>query len=364
MLFLNSKDIESCLVRNELMNQMEEAMSLFEANQLNMPPRTHVTDRENALLFMPCFGKEYFCTKLVSVFPGNEGTEHPVVNGIVILNDAKTGVPVAILDGQTLTGIRTGAVGGLGVRHFSSLGSDTAGIVGSGVQGFHQILFACTAYLELNGKPIRRVYIHNRNSRKVQGFIASLESATDNTELEGTEFIHATSVEELLEASQTVILATSSEQPVLPDKPELLEGKCIVAIGSYRPDMQEIPRSAFEIADRMFLDTSHAAHESGDVINPLKHGWINRDKVQSLGDFLIKNKNFHNFCHPEFTEKKETLKEEETGHLDTSDNSHSSDEVLRGKNIIYKSVGMAAFDMMAAVYIFNRAKKCNTGRQL
>lgn len=336
MLFLNGEDIKACLVRSELMDQMEEAMRLFEADSVNMPPRTHVTHGENTLLFMPCFGTDYFCTKLVSVFPGNQGTDYPVVNGIVILNDIRTAAPVAILDGQTLTGIRTGAVGSLGVRHFSSSEASVAGLVGAGAQGFHQILFAAAAHIELTGQPLKTVYIYDRNSEKSADLIKKLKP-----ELQTTELRQAITVEELLESSHTVVLATASTVPVLPDNPELLRGKCFIGIGSYTPEMQEFPKSAFEMADRMFLDTSHATHESGDVINPLKNSWIAPENVQSLGQFLL------------------NIKQSESSEISLKES-----ESLRGKTIIYKSVGMAVFDLMAAIYIFDRARKNGIGQIL
>lgn len=344
MLFLNGDDIKACLVRSELMDQMEEAMCLFEENRVNMPPRTNVTHGEKALLFMPCFGVDYFCTKLVSVFPGNQGTQYPVVNGIVILNDVKTAAPVAILDGQTLTGIRTGAVGGLGMRHFSSSDASVVGLVGAGAQGFHQILFSAAAHSQLTGEPLKRAYIYDRDAEKSADLIKKLKP-----ELQTTEFRQAVTVEELLEASQTIITATASPMPVLPDNPRLFEGKCLVGIGSYTPDMQEFPKSAFEVADLMFLDTNHAAHESGDVINPLKNRWISSDKVQSLGQFLLNKKRRESFNTQESVQNPESLKES---------------ELIRGKTVIYKSVGMAVFDLMAAVYIFNRARKNGLGQDL
>ncbi|MBF0232955.1 MAG: ornithine cyclodeaminase family protein [Desulfamplus sp.] len=344
MLFLNATDIESCLVRNELMDQMEEAMSLFETQEVNMPPRTHLSHDKNTLLLMPCFGQEYFSTKLVSVFPGNQGTANPVVNGIVVLNDAKTGVPVAVLDGQTLTAIRTGAVGGLGTRYFASLSSNTAGLVGSGVQGFHQLLFAATAHIETTGHPLKTIYIYNRDASKVPDFIALLRP-----QLEGTELRHAATVEELLEESDTVILATSSAKPVLPDEPSLLDGKCIVAIGSYTPDMQEIPKSAFMLADAIFMDTSHAIHESGDLINPLKHGWISPEKLTSLGQFLLELKK---------TKSKDASK------FSKNHGDYGASDYMRGRTVIYKSVGMAVFDLMAAIHIFKCAIKDNVGTKL
>ncbi len=346
MLFLNAEDIENALDKNDLIDQMEEAMLLFETGKLSMPPRNHLEHGENTLLIMPCFGQTYFSTKLVTVFPGNRGTDFPVVNGMVLLNDIKTGEPVAMLDGQALTGIRTGAVGAVGIRHLSpeTPHPQVLGIVGAGVQGFHQVRFAAAA------RPLEAVFVHNRDSAKIPAFIKKLEP-----ELDGIPLKQAGSIEELLEASQTVILATSSSSPVLPEKPELLKGLTLLGIGSYRPDMQEFPRAAFEVTEQMFLDTDHARHESGDVIRPLEHGWISDNKVETMGKFLFNRKKRKSLGELSGESLSEPLREL---------SKESFKKSLYKKTTIYKSVGVAAFDLAAAIYIFKNAQKKGLGQRL
>lgn len=320
MLFLNARDIQNVLEKKVMIDHMEEAMLHFETGKLSMPPRNHLKHGENTLLIMPCFGETHFSTKLVTVFPGNRGTPAPVVNGMVLLNNIGTGEPVAMLDGQALTGFRTGAVGAVGIRHLSPEEPQTLGLVGAGVQGFHQICFAAAT------RPLKAVYVYTRDNSKLPAFFDKLEP-----ELGAIPLKQAGTIEELLKVSRTVILSTSSNSPVLPEKPELLKGLTMVGIGSYRPEMQEFPRAAFEVADAMFLDTDHARRESGDVINPLKQGWISEDRMQTMGKALLNRK-----------EK----------------------EHWSGKTTIYKSVGMAAFDLAAAIYIFKNALKKGVGQHL
>ena len=90
------------------------------------------------------------------------------------MNDPKTGKPLAILDGQTVTAYRTGAVGGVGIRHLSRKDCHTVGIVGAGVQGFHLALYACKA------RDIHTVYVFNHSGRDLTDYLARLEKAIDN----------------------------------------------------------------------------------------------------------------------------------------------------------------------------------------
>ena len=346
MLFLNGQDIEDAVSKPELINQMEEGMRLFESNGIAMPPRSHLTHGSNTLLLMPCFGDHYFCTKLVSVFPGNQKKGLPVVNGMVLLNDADTGKPVAILDGQALTGLRTGAVGAVGVRHLTPKTPLVLGLVGCGVQGFHQVRFAAAT------RQIEAVYLYNRDEKKIPAF---MEKLAQDPGLNGVPLKQAKESEALLAQADTVILATSSETPVLPDNPALFKGRTLIGIGSYRPDMQEFPKAAFVHAHRMLLDTPHARHESGDVITPLEKGWINEANVQSMGGYLL--------------DQKRAMAQEGEGDIENDQADGSPDRMPRierraDETILYKSVGMAVFDLMAAVQIYTHAKEKGLGQTL
>ena len=311
MLFLNGHDVEAVIDRKVLVQRMEDAMRLAETDQIVMPPRTYVECGDNSLALMPCFGNSGFSIKLVTIFPGNHGGSDPVVNGLVILNDIKTGAPRAILNGQIVTAIRTGAVGAVGVKHLACRSPHALGLVGAGVQGFEQILCAATI------RPLTDVYVFDRDAHKIPEFLERLAQCLPNINLH-----QASTVEELMGTCRTIVLSTTSPQPVLPNTAQLLEGKCIIGTGSYLPAMQEIPQMAYELSGRMFIDTVHARHESGDVIKPLTEGWLVKDRIQTMGDFLLS-------------------REDETG--------------MYEKTTIFKSVGMALFDLIAAEYIFERA---------
>ncbi len=311
MLFLNGHDVEAAVDREILVQRMENAMRLAETDQVVMPPRTYVEYGDNSLALMPCFGNGSFSIKLVTIFPGNHGGPDPVVNGLVLLNDIKTGAPRAILNGQIVTAIRTGAVGAVGVTHLACPRPHALGLVGAGVQGFEQILSAATT------RQLTDVYVYDRDTLKIPAFLEHLANCLPKVNLH-----QASTVEELLGACRTSVLSTTSRQPVLPDTPELLRGKCIIGTGSYLPDMQEIPQTAYELSGRMFIDTAHARHESGDVIRPRTEGWLVKDTIQTMGDFLLS-------------------REDETG--------------MYEKTTIFKSVGMALFDLIAADYICERA---------
>ncbi len=109
---------------------------------------------------------------------------------------------------------------------------------------------------------------------------------------------------------------------MLPDEEELLAGKHFVGIGSYKPEVREFPRALFGLLKTVYVDTEHALQESGDIIVPLRNGWLRQDQVMTLGRFLIDDKS------------RDRAKEETT---------------------FFKSVGMALFDVCASKLIYEKA---------
>ena len=238
-----------------------------------------------------------------------------MINAVMILNDAETGQTLAMLDGSALTAMRTGAVGGVGVRHLAPGEPHGLGLVGAGVQARQQAKFACAA------AAITHINVYDRLTDKIPAFAEQLQKDLPDVPVKQVK-----SPEELLANSRTIITATTSNEPVLPDVEELLAGRRFIGIGSYKPTMREYPESVFRLLDNVFVDTEHALVESGDLIDPLEKGWIDRDRVKTLGSFISEN-----------------------------------GRIEEGQSALFKSVGMALFDVQAAHLIYTKARALNLG---
>lgn len=314
MIILSKEDIEKLVDPDKMMDQIEEAYKIFGSGEYYMPPRPSVEHDNKTLMYMPCYTKEIIGTKMLTIFPDNAKLGLPSIDGIILLNNAVTGAPEAVLDGQSVTAWRTGAVGGVGIRHLSSKDCHTVGIVGAGVQGFHQAIYACAA------RDIRTIYIFNHSSRDLDDYVDRLEKAIDNP---GTKVVQCKTVEELTAKSDIICTTTPSTEPVLPDDKELLRGKCIIAIGSYTPEMREIPDAVWDLVDKVYIELPYACEECGDLSQPIKEGRLTSDKIVLMSDYLAS-------------------KEEEA---DT------------GKTTYFKSVGMGLFDVCIAQRILEEAKE-------
>lgn len=277
MIVLSKKEIEELVELNEMMDQIEEAYRIYGTGEYYMPPRPSVEHENKTLMYMPCYTKDIIGTKILSIFPENAALGLPSIDGVVLLNDRTTGAPVAVLDGQAVTAYRTGAVGGVGIRHLSREDCHTVGIVGAGVQGFHLALYACAA------RDIHTVCVYNHSDRDIREYLDRLEKTIDNPDI---KVVQCKTVEELTGLSDIICTATPAVRPVLPDDRKLLEGKCIIAVGSYTPQMREIPDAIWDLVDKVYIELPYACEESGDLSQPLSEGRLTKDKIMLMDQYL------------------------------------------------------------------------------
>lgn len=258
---------------------------------------------------------------MLTLLPENRRRGLPSIDGLVILNHRQTGQTEAVLDGKSVTAWRTGATGALAVKKLTDKHASSLGIVGCGVQGFYQGV--CISAI----RKIDKIFLFDpyKTKEKMEKFAEDLKKACDHT----TEIFICQSSEQLLEYSDIIVTATFSNDPVLPDNPELLKGKCYIAVGSYKPYMKELPDSLFRLSPKIYADLPHACEESGDLSSRIENGLLKKEQVDYLHQVI-------------------------TGELPTP-------EV---DTIIFKTVGMALVDIVAAEYLYQKALKLNKGTDI
>jgi ornithine cyclodeaminase len=318
MLILSSHDLSGLLSFPQIISAVEAAMIAFEKGQASVPQRMHMDHGENTFLCMPSLEKKYFGTKLVSVVPGNKNQRLPVTNGAMLLNDTSTGLPLALINASALTALRTGALGAIGVRYITPPDERTFGLIGCGVQGLHQAIFICTV------RHISKIYFLRRSKEKSAALISILKLHHPQVEVEPCE-----TAEELLGKTNIVIAATTSAVPVLPDQSKWLQGKHFISIGSYKPSMQELPDTVYRLAGALAIDSELARHEVGDIINPIEKGLLKKENVFAIAKII--------------TGKRKVNVNETT---------------------VYKSAGMALFDLFVAKAMYEQAVKEKRGTKV
>lgn len=318
MLVLSKDDLVGLLSPRQVIAAVEAALRAQDAGNVAAPKRLHVQWGPNTLLAMPAAAEVGLGVKAVTVAPGNAARDIPVINGIMILNDSETGVPLAIVNAAALTAQRTGAVGALGVKYMTPEDTSSIGIVGSGVQGVWQAIYACAA------RPIKEVLVFSRSSASFEKF-----SATVSLHAPGVHISRCDDTRELLERTNLIVTATTSSTPVLPDDPALLENKHFISIGSFRRDMQELPDSVYRLAGLLAVDSEHASHEVGDVINSVQKGILDEADVFSIAECVVGKRT-----------------------------------VNTNRTTAYKSVGAAVYDLFVARALYDAAKARGLGSEV
>lgn len=157
VLIINQAQVRELLTIKTCMDVMAEALKALTRGKAHMPLRSvmWLPDRIGALGMMPTYMTDpgIMGLKVISVFPGNEGTEYDSHQGSVILFDTEHGRPLAIIDASAITAIRTGAVSGVATGLLARKTACDLAILGSGTQAH--------AHLEamLRVRPIRRIRV-------------------------------------------------------------------------------------------------------------------------------------------------------------------------------------------------------------
>lgn len=321
MYLMKSSDMLSSFSFSEVLGAAVRAM-IDEGNAAERgiiaPLRSAVARGEDSLLLMPCLTREDWGLKVLTLFPENPGRGKPFINGLFLLFDGEDGTPAALLDGRTLTALRTGAVGGAGMNALAPSDVKTLGLLGAGVQGYWQVRFACSVR---SFSEVRIYDLREKSSKELADRLAA--------DLPGVSVSVAESSEHLLRASEAIITATNSTTPLFPEKPDLFRDRTFVAIGSYTPEMREYPDSFFSEVDRVYVDTLHALDETGDLMGPLEAGTLLRKNISPLADILPSG-----------------------GYAP-----------VKGKSVLFKSVGLSVFDLYAARTILSLGREKKQGQE-
>jgi ornithine cyclodeaminase len=318
MLVLSNKQVGELLSPRQIIDAVEQAIVAYENNTVIVPKRIHIDNGKNTLLCMPSWGADSFATKLVAVAPDNVTKNLPVTNGAMLLNDGATGMPLALINASKLTALRTGAVGAVGVRLTTPETETSFGLIGCGVQGTHQAIFACAVH------PINTVYYFDPAEARVSEMVSLFKTYHPNVKL-----VRCASGDEVVQYAAIIVTATTSTAPVFTDDEGLVRGRHFISIGSYKPSMQELPNSVYKLAKELSIDSEFAKAETGDIINPIKNGLIKEDQVYTIGKLLMGKRKL---------------------------------EV--NKTTVFKSTGMALFDLYVAEAMYREAVRKNVGTEV
>ena len=265
-----------------------------------------LASRRMTSLIMPAWiPGRYYGVKIVNIAPGNALRGLPGLHGSYLLFDARTGVPLAHLDGDQLTARRTAAASALAASYLARENARHLLVVGAGQVA--RLLPA--AYKAV--RAIERVTVWAR--REDQAKKLAQQFSAEGFQAEATTDLAAACGE-----ADIVSCATLSTEPVVRGA-WLAPNSHLDLIGSFTPAMREADDACFENA-RVFVDTDEALKKSGDLLVPMAHGVLRADDVRGTLTTLAKG-------------------------VATGRKSES-------ERTVFKSVGSALEDLAAAVLVY------------
>jgi ornithine cyclodeaminase/alanine dehydrogenase-like protein (mu-crystallin family) len=253
---LTAADIRAALSMGAAIDAVQAAYAQLSRGKATMPLRTRVNTDKGVTLLMPAHLHESgdFAVKIVSVYGDNPKLNLPTVTATVLALDPETGMPLALMEGDTLTALRTGAAGGVAARFLSRKDAATVALFGAGVQARAQLKAAMSV------RHIKKVWVvdpFESAVRRLQEDVAGWPDAP--------EVIVADSPRSAVSQADIVLAATTTKTPLF-DGNDLKPGTHVTGVGSFTPEMQEIDAATIGRA-RVVVDQREAAMaEAGDII--------------------------------------------------------------------------------------------------
>lgn len=261
-----------------------------------------------------CTKQPYFGSKFSAVFPGNRQYGMPTDQSTISLYSNVNGEQLALIGANYLTALKTGASAGVATDLLARKNASRLGIIGTGTQAYTQVL----AIQEV--RPLTELRIYDRSPERMEAFAKKISAAQNRP----YAILPCGTPEDCVQEADILCTVTPSHTPVF-DAAALQPGTHINAIGSFTPDMQELPEEA--VTQAAFIVTEHVDGlwaAAGDILTPYGKGLIGKDKVRGSVSDLLTGKQPGRTSDAEIT--------------------------------LYESVGSCVLDVAIAIAVYQQAK--------
>ena len=307
-LFLSERDVESLLTPGEAVPIVEDCFRRLAAGVVENLPRRRLAVDDGAFALMAAVDHELGLAGVKSYVTVAGGSAFAVC-----LYGLERGELVAVLEADALGQRRTGAASGVAAKYLARSGATTLGVIGCGWQAEAQVDAIRTAL-----PAIDTVLAYCRTPDRLAAFCATVDARPAESQREAAE-------------QDVVVTVTTSRDPVLRGE-WLSDGALVAAVGANRPGARELDNVVLERATFVCCDSREQARlESGDLIEPVDGGVLDWLEVHELQDVVAGE--------------------------------------LRGRDgerdiVLFKSNGLAAWDVAVAAAVVARARDRGVGREL
>jgi len=314
-LLLDADEVRASIEMPHLIDTLEEGLRCEAAGGVSMVPRINLNGPGGFFRLMPAV----VAPMDVMGYKVFNGSADDGVRYLIALYRASTGELLSLMDASYLTAARTGATTGLATRAMLN-GSprDDVGVLGSGLEARTNLEAICAVL------PVRRVRVFSPNPKRRQAFAAEMGARL------GVEIVAVDTPQEAA-AAPVVVVATNTGMGtdiVALEGAWLRDDAHVASIGSTMPALREVDTVTFARAHTVVVDTDHVSAESGDVLAAIADGAWPAEKVLCLPDVVA-----------------------------------AASPVGNGGGVsVFKSVGTATQDVVAAASVYEVARSAGRGR--
>src|SRR4051794_6770854 len=307
-LYLTEDDVDRLLPVEDALVAVEDCFHRLARGAIDNRPRTRMPLEDGQFALMSAVDRELAFAGLKSYawLPG--GTPF-----VVVLFDTASAKLAAVIEADRLGQRRTGAASGIAAKYLARAGAESLGVLGCGWQAESQV-----AAIRAAVPTIEQTLVYCRNEERLAAFCAANGCEPAESHREAA-------------AQDVVVTVTTSRDPVLRGE-WLREGALVCAVGANDPSARELDNVVLERASFVCCDSREQARlESGDLIEPVERGVLDWLEVHEL---------------------QEVVAGEVPG--------RQADEDI----VLFKSNGLAAWDVAAGARVVERARELGVGREL
>ncbi|MCF6277665.1 MAG: hypothetical protein L3J16_02820 [Anaerolineales bacterium] len=326
MRILNAAQTRAALPMDAAIQAMKNAYAALSERRAEIPLRTTlaILPQKATSLFMPAYVRsqdaDALTIKIVSLFPENPTNGLDFIQAVVLVLDPKSGQTLALLEGGTLTAIRTGAASGAATDLLARPESRVVAIFGAGAQGRTQLEAVCTV------RKIETAWIVDPDTQRAQTFVDEMNGHAPIP----ADIRIARDPKQALSNADIVCTATTSVTPVYRAE-DVQPGTHINGVGSYTLEMIENPPELLGKA-LIFIDSQQAAMaEAGEIVAAINRKLLFPAELTELGDIVLNNVSGRG----------------------------NNEEIT-----FFKSVGVAVQDALAAQLALNNAEALGLGQEI
>jgi alanine dehydrogenase len=212
--------------------------------------------------------RSYFAAKTNANFPDNPGCFGlPTIQGTVVLADAETGEPRAVMDSASITALRTGAATAVAAKFLARADARSAVIVGCGAQGQIQLAAIATVL------SLQHVWVLDTDRSRAESLAARARADL------GVRVEVATDLSAALRASDVAVTCTPSRRAFV-SREDVVPGTFIAAVGADSQGKQELEPGLLA-ASTLVVDVLEQCAEIGELQHALAAGLMTRDQVHA-----------------------------------------------------------------------------------